>query len=65
MISLGMGATVTVIGALAILAKRGVVKATAFGGTGGRAAVIARRVVEITGSSVLFLFGLIFFIAQF
>lgn len=62
MISLGMGVTVTVIGAVAILAKRGVVKFSASGREGGR---LIRRIVEIAGASVLFLFGLVFFVAQF
>jgi ABC-type nickel/cobalt efflux system permease component RcnA len=62
MISLGMGITVTVIGAIAILAKEGVVKVSAKGRKGGS---LARRVVEIAGASVLFVFGLVFFIAQF
>jgi ABC-type nickel/cobalt efflux system permease component RcnA len=63
MISLGMGMTVTVIGAVAILAKRGVLKASSAGHKGGSA--IVRRIVEIAGASLLFLFGLVFFIAQF
>lgn len=63
MISLGMGLTVSAIGALAILAKRGVIRQ---GGTGERPERrTLRRIVEITGSTVLFLFGLLFFLAQF
>jgi ABC-type nickel/cobalt efflux system permease component RcnA len=63
MISAGMGVTVSVIGAIAILAKRGVLKASAAKGSSGSG--LARRIVEITGSSILFLFGLVLFIAQF
>jgi nickel/cobalt transporter (NicO) family protein len=63
MISLGMGVTVTVIGAVAILAKRGVLKVSSAGRDGGSS--MARRVVEIAGAAVLFIFGLVFFVAQF
>jgi ABC-type nickel/cobalt efflux system permease component RcnA len=64
MISFGMGLTVTVVGAAAILAKRGVMKVSTARRGGGLGKVM-RRVVEIFGSTVLFLFGLVFFIAQF
>jgi nickel/cobalt transporter (NicO) family protein len=64
MISLGMGLTVTVVGAAAILAKRGVMKVSAAKRGGGLGKAM-RRGVEIFGSTVLFLFGLVFFIAQF
>lgn len=63
MISVGMGLTVSVIGMLAILAKRGIIKASAAGS--GCGAAVARRVIEIGGAAILFLFGLAFFIAQF
>ncbi len=63
LISLGMGLTVSVIGAAAILAKRGVLKASA--ASHGGASSLARRIVEIAGAAVLFVFGLVFFIAQF
>jgi ABC-type uncharacterized transport system, permease component len=63
MISIGMGLTVSAIGMLAILAKRGIIKATAAGS--GRLAATARRIIEIAGAAILFLFGLAFFIAQF
>jgi ABC-type nickel/cobalt efflux system permease component RcnA len=63
MISLGMGATVTVIGAVAILAKRGVLKASSAEREGRGS--LARRIVEIAGAAILFVFGLAFFIAQF
>jgi len=63
LISLGMGVTVSVIGAVAILVKRGVLKASG-SGRGGSSS-LARRIVEIAGSAVLFVFGLVFFVAQF
>lgn len=63
MISLGMGVTITVIGGIAILAKRGVLQATSLGDS--HRASTARRIVEIVGASVLLAFGLVFFIAQF
>jgi len=63
MISVGMGVTVSAIGAIAILAKRGVLKVSAAKGSAG--SNLARRIVEIAGSVVLFAFGLVFFIAQF
>jgi ABC-type nickel/cobalt efflux system permease component RcnA len=63
MISVGMGVTVSTIGAIAILAKRGVLKASAAKGSAGSG--LARRIVEITGSVILFVFGLVLFIAQF
>jgi ABC-type nickel/cobalt efflux system permease component RcnA len=63
MISIGMGMTVTVVGSVAILAKRGVLKASSANREGGSS--IARRVVEIAGAAVLFVFGLVFFVAQF
>jgi len=62
MISIGMGLTVTVIGSIAILVKRGVLKASSSGHGGG--ARIVRRIVEIAGASVLFAFGLSLFVAQ-
>jgi ABC-type nickel/cobalt efflux system permease component RcnA len=62
MISIGMGLTVTVIGSIAILVKRGVLKASS-GGHGGGARIV-RRIVEIAGASVLFAFGLSLFVAQ-
>jgi len=63
MISVGMGLTVSAIAALAILAKRGVIRSGKPDGAGERR--VLRRVVEIAGSAVLFLFGLLFFLAQF
>lgn len=61
-ISIGMGVTISVTGALVILAKRGAVKALA-GGDEHRDTVV-RRVVEIGGAGILFLFGLLLFLAQ-
>jgi ABC-type nickel/cobalt efflux system permease component RcnA len=61
-ISIGMGVTISVTGALVILAKRGAVKALA-GGDEHRGTVL-RRVVEIGGAAILFLFGLLLFLAQ-
>ena len=61
-ISLGMGVTISVAGALAILAKRGAVRALA-GGHEERSTV-PRRVIEIGGAAILFLFGVVLFLAQ-
>jgi len=61
-ISLGMGITISVTGALVILAKRGAVRVLA-GGDTHRDSVV-RRIVEIGGAGVLFLFGLVLFLAQ-
>jgi ABC-type nickel/cobalt efflux system permease component RcnA len=64
MISLGMGLTVSVVGAAAILAKRGVISLSSGSKRKGGPAVV-RRVVEIAGSTILFVFGLVFFLGQF
>jgi nickel/cobalt exporter len=61
-ISLGMGVTISVTGAIVILAKRGVVRALA-GGHEERDSLL-RRIVEIGGAGILFLFGLVLFLAQ-
>ena len=61
-ISLGMGVTISVTGAIVILAKRGVVRALA-GGHEERGSVL-RRIIEIGGAGILFLFGLVLFLAQ-
>jgi nickel/cobalt transporter (NicO) family protein len=61
-ISLGMGVTISVTGALVILAKRGMVRAIA-GGRQGRDSTL-RRVIEIGGAGILFLFGVVLFLAQ-
>ncbi len=62
MISLGMGITITMVGTVAILVKRGLLRASSLGDS--RKAKIARRIVEIAGASILLAFGLVFFIAQ-
>ena len=61
-ISVGMGITISATGAIVILAKQGALKAIA----AGRAERDSRfrRVVEVGGAGVLFLFGLVFFLAQ-
>jgi ABC-type nickel/cobalt efflux system permease component RcnA len=63
MISVGMGFTITVIGAVAILVKRGVIRA-ARPGKSNKASWL-RRALEIGGSAALFAFGLLFFLSQF
>jgi nickel/cobalt transporter (NicO) family protein len=62
-ISVGMGVTISVTGAIVILAKRGVVKALAAGGHEERDPLL-RRIIEIGGAGILFLFGLVLFLAQ-
>lgn len=62
-ISFGMGVTISVTGAIVILAKRGALKAVEAGGHHDHGSV-ARRVIEIGGAALLFLFGLVFFLAQ-
>ncbi len=61
-ISLGMGTTISATGAVVILVKRGAIKAVA-GAHEKRDAKI-RRIIEIAGAAILFLFGLVFFLAQ-
>jgi ABC-type nickel/cobalt efflux system permease component RcnA len=61
-ISVGMGITISLTGALVILAKRGAVLALA-GGHEERDSML-RRIIEIGGAGILFLFGLTFFLAQ-
>ncbi|MGO9310043.1 MAG: hypothetical protein ACLQDL_13605 [Spirochaetia bacterium] len=61
-ISVGMGITISLTGALVILAKRGAVMALA-GGHEERDSTL-RRIIEIAGAAVLLLFGLTFFLAQ-
>jgi nickel/cobalt transporter (NicO) family protein len=61
-ISAGMGVTISVTGALVILAKQGTLKALAAGREERDSRL--RRAVEIGGAAVLFLFGLVFFLAQ-
>jgi ABC-type nickel/cobalt efflux system permease component RcnA len=61
-ISLGMGVTISVTGAIVILAKRGAVHVLAAGHEERDS--LLRRVVEIGGAGILFLFGLVLFLAQ-
>lgn len=61
-ISVGMGITISVTGAIVILAKQGALKAVARGHKERDSRL--RRVVEIGGAGLLFLFGLVFFLAQ-
>jgi nickel/cobalt transporter (NicO) family protein len=61
-ISLGMGVTISVTGSIVILAKKGVLKALAGGHPESDSPI--HRVVEIGGAAILFLFGLVFFLAQ-
>ena len=61
-ISLGMGTTISATGAVVILVKRGAIRAVA--GAHEERDMIIRRVVEIAGAAILFLFGLVFFLAQ-
>jgi len=61
-ISVGMGVTISITGALVILAKRGALKA--FGAGHEERGLRFRRVVEIGGAGLLFLFGVVFFLAQ-
>jgi len=60
-ISVGMGITISVTGAIVILAKQGALRAAA--GHGERGSRL-RRVVEVGGAALMFLFGLVFFLAQ-
>jgi ABC-type nickel/cobalt efflux system permease component RcnA len=60
--SAGMGVTISVAGAIAILVKGGAIKAFA-GGHEERGAAV-RRVLEIAGAAILFLLGLILFLVQ-
>jgi len=61
-ISLGMGVTISLTGAIVILAKRGVVRTLA-GGHEERGSLL-HRIIEIGGAGILFLFGLLLFLAQ-
>lgn len=61
-ISLGMGTTISITGVLVILVKRGTIRAVS--GNREERSFVIRRVVEIAGAAILFLFGLAFFLAQ-
>ena len=60
--SVGMGITISVAALLVVLAKRGALRL--FAGGGERQTTV-RRVVEIAGAAILFLFGSLLLIAQF
>jgi ABC-type nickel/cobalt efflux system permease component RcnA len=65
-ISIGMGLTISVIGAMAILSRRGLLRAAEGRRKHDeRRASLFRGIIEILGSCFLFLFGLISLIAQF
>jgi len=57
-----MGTTISATGAIVILVKRGAIRA-ATRSHEERGATI-RRIVEIAGAAILFLFGLVLFLAQ-
>jgi len=61
-ISVGMGITISVTGAIVILVKQGALRAASAGRPERDPRL--RRVVEIGGAALLFLFGLVFFLAQ-
>ncbi|MGO9412500.1 MAG: nickel/cobalt transporter [Spirochaetia bacterium] len=61
-ISVGMGTTISATGAVVILVKRGALRAVA--GAHEKRDARFRRVIEIAGAAILFLFGLVFFLAQ-
>jgi ABC-type nickel/cobalt efflux system permease component RcnA len=57
-----MGTTISATGAVVILVKRGAIRAVA--GAHEERDMLIRKVVEIAGAAILFLFGLVFFLAQ-
>ncbi len=61
-ISVGMGITISATGAIVILAKQGALKAISAGHEERDSRL--RRVAEVGGAALLFLFGLVFFLAQ-
>jgi nickel/cobalt exporter len=61
-ISIGMGTTISATGAVVILVKRGAIRAVA--GAREERDTRTRRIIEIAGAAILFLFGLVFFLAQ-
>ena len=61
-ISVGMGTTISATGVVVILVKRGAIRAVA--GAHEERDPKIRRVIEIAGATILFLFGLVFFLAQ-
>jgi len=61
-ISIGMGTTISATGAIVILVKRGAIKAVA--GAHEERDSKVRKIIEVAGAAILFLFGLVFFLAQ-
>jgi len=61
-ISVGMGTTISATGAIVILVKKGAIKAVA--GAHEERDTKIRKIIEIAGAAILFLFGLVFFFAQ-
>ena len=61
-ISLGMGTTISATGAIVILVKKGAIRAVT--GASDERESKFRSVVEIGGAAILFLFGLVLFLAQ-
>jgi ABC-type nickel/cobalt efflux system permease component RcnA len=61
-ISLGMGTTIGLTGAAVVLVKRGAIRV--FAGAQKERDSKIRTIVEVSGAAVLFLFGLILFLAQ-
>ncbi len=61
-ISVGMGTTISATGAIVLLVKKGAIRVAA-GAHEERDAKL-RKAIEIIGAAVLFLFGLVFFLAQ-
>jgi nickel/cobalt exporter len=61
-ISVGMGTTISATGAIVLLVKKGAIRMVA--GAHEERDKKFRRIIEIIGAAVLFLFGLVFFLAQ-
>jgi nickel/cobalt transporter (NicO) family protein len=61
-ISVGMGTTISATGAIVLLVKKGAIRVVA--GAHEERDTKLRRIIEIVGAAVLFLFGLVFFLAQ-
>jgi ABC-type nickel/cobalt efflux system permease component RcnA len=60
--SIGMGLTISFTALIVVVAKRGVIGA--FSGGKPRRSALVRRILETGGAAILFLFGLLFFLAQ-
>jgi ABC-type nickel/cobalt efflux system permease component RcnA len=61
--SIGMGLTISLTALIVVLVKRGAIGALSSGRRPERGALV-RRILEAGGAAVLFLFGLLFFLAQ-